>query len=236
MSRVNMGAHIRKRLHSYTGLSVSERFRQKRWHDLLRRFPDLGDMRVIDLGGTTWDWTEGYWRTVATATSKPFAPKEVLVVNLDESALRYPAPWTRTLAADVCDLPEDILTTGFDLVFSNSLIEHVGGHFRRMAMADAIQRLADHHWVQTPSRYFPIEPHWMFPCFQFLPASARAAISPRWPLSPPEMRGQSKGQALDEVLGIELVSMSEMRRLFPTSELHRERFVGWTKSIVAIRP
>ena len=235
MSNVDIGAHIRKRLHSYTGSSISERFREKRWMNLLRRFPDLGDIRVIDLGGTSWDWTEGYWRTVAKVTPKPFAPKEVLVVNLDESALRYPAPWISTVAGDVCDLPEDVLGTGFDLVFSNSLIEHVGGHFRRKAMADAIHRLADHHWVQTPSRYFPIEPHWMFPGFQFLPASARAGISPRWPLSPPDLRGQSKVQALEEVLGIELVGMSEMRRLFPDSELHRERFAGWTKSIVAIR-
>jgi hypothetical protein len=223
------------RLHSYTGASISEGFREKRWKSLLRRFPDLGDMRVIDLGGTSWDWTEGYWRTVAKVTAKPFTPKEVLVVNLDESALRYPAPWISTFAGDVCDLPEDVLTTGFDLVFSNSLIEHVGGHFQRKAMADAVHRLADHHWVQTPSRYFPIEPHWMFPGFQFLPASARAVISPRWPLSPPELRGQSKVQALDEVLGIELLGISEMRRLFPNSELHRERFAGWTKSVVAIR-
>ncbi len=40
-------------------------------------------------------------------------------------------------------------------------------------------------WVQTPYRYFPIEPHWIFPGFQFLPLSARTEISRRWPLGNP---------------------------------------------------
>lgn len=63
----------------------------------------------------------------------------------------------------------------FDLVYSNSVIEHVGGHARSCDFAGMVKTLARRHWgVQTPYRYFSIEPHWLFPGLQFLPQSARA--------------------------------------------------------------
>ena len=157
-----------------TGRSLSERVGLSDGQNFLRRFPGLPEMRVLDLGGTTWFWTVG-----------PVRPKSLLVVNLDEGCLSHDQhPWISTLRADACDLPPEVLEMPFDLVFSNSLIEHVGGHWRRQVLADTIARLSDHYWVQTPARSFPLEPHWIFPGFQFLPVAARAAISPRWPLSP----------------------------------------------------
>lgn len=225
-------ARLRERLYSYTGSSLSERFRRRRWAALAERFPELPAMRVIDLGGTTWDWTMGY----AGATGgRSAAPKEVLVVNLDDSALTNPSSWIRTLCADVCALPQDVLDAPFDLVYSNSLIEHVGGRWRRERMAEAIHGLAEHHWVQTPWRYFPVEPHWMFPCFQFLPAPARARISRRWPLTPSDLRGEDLDGALEGALSVELLTAAELRRLFPGSELRREKVAGVTKSLIAVR-
>lgn len=229
------GQRLRERLFSYTGSSLSEQKRASRWELLTRRFPDLGDMRVIDLGGTTWDWTMGLSRALEKLQLKATTPKEVLVVNLDEKALTNPADWTQTLTGDACALPPEILNTSFDLVFSNSLIEHVGGPWRRVAMADNVHRLADHHWVQTPYRYFPIEPHWMFPLFQFLPVVARARISRYWPLTPDGLRGNTIASELDAVLGIELIGEAELRRLFPSSEVIHEKFVGLTKSLIVTR-
>jgi hypothetical protein len=235
MSTHKAGQRLRGRLFSYTGSSLSERTRERRWELLTRRFPDLGDMRVIDLGGTTWDWTLGLSRALEKLQLKAATPKEVLVVNLDEGALTNPADWIQTLTGDACALPAEILGTNFDLVFSNSLIEHVGGHWRRVAMTENVHHLADHHWVQTPYRYFPVEPHWMFPFFQFLPIAARARISRHWPLTPDDLRGDSKDGALDAALGVELLSKVELRRLFPSSELIHERFVGLTKSLIVTR-
>jgi hypothetical protein len=123
----------------------------------------------------------------------------------------------------------------FDLVFSNSLVEHVGGPVRRQTLANTIAGLSDHYWVQTPARSFPLEPHWMFPGFQFLPVGARAAISRHWPLSPPNLRHRSRQEAIEDVLEVELLSTAEMSRLFPDAELWPERFLGMTKSIIAIR-
>lgn len=87
--------------------------------------------------------------------------------------------------------------------------------------------------MQTPYRYFPIEPHWFFPGFQFLPVRARREVAMRWPLHPG--RRDDPVAALDEVLDIELLSKTEMRRYFPGSELVVERFAGLPKSLVAVR-
>ena len=86
------------------------------------------------------------------------------------------------VSGDACRPPDRVRNESYDLVFSNSLIEHVGGFANRQLCADFIRSKADRHWVQTPYRYFPIEPHWLFPGFQFLPLNARVAITRRWKL------------------------------------------------------
>ena len=40
----------------------------------------------------------------------------------------------------------------FDLVFSNSVLEHLGGHGRRRQFADVVHESAPEWWVQTPYR------------------------------------------------------------------------------------
>jgi hypothetical protein len=174
---------------------------------------------VIDLGGTVRHWE-----------TSPVRPASVVVVNL--IAESSPADWISPVQGDACDLPAELMMGDkFDLVYSNSVIEHVGGHFRRLAFAENVRSLAPHHWVQTPYRYFPIEPHWLCPGLQFLPQRARAAAIRRWPLSPARPNQQ---QALRDVLEVELLSKTEMRFYFPASEIYPERFLGMTKSLTAI--
>ena len=183
---------------------------------LLERFPDIAEMRVLDLGGTP-----RYWATA------PVKPNKVTVVNLEGFD---PVDGVEAIVGDACDPPD--IRGDFDLVYSNSLIEHVGGYERRRRLAEIVKGVAQRHWVQTPYRYFPIEPHWLFPGFQFLPLRARAAITQWWPLG--HMRGGGQ-LALDRALSVELLSRTEMRYLFPDSTIVTERFVGLPKSIVAVR-
>ena len=128
-------------------------------------------MTVIDLGGTTKSWLRA-----------PIRPASVHVVNLDPPSPDVP-DWIRADQADACRLPAHISASSYDLVYSNSVIEHVGGHAQRVRFADAVRGLASRHWIQTPYRYFPVEPHWLFPGFQFLPLALRAEVARRWPLA-----------------------------------------------------
>jgi hypothetical protein len=121
----------------------------------------------------------------------------------------------------------------YDLVVSNSLLEHVGGHERRLRFSEAVHASAEKHWVQTPYRYFPIEPHWVFPGFQFLPTAAKKFTSRSWPLGHIQSNDES---AWADVAWVELVSITDMRGYFPTSNIWFERWAGAVKSIVALQP
>ena len=87
----------------------------------------------------------------------------------------------------------------------------------RARFADSVHALSDAHWVQTPYRYFPIEPHWLVPGLQFMPIAMRARVAHRWPLA--YTPGRSKAAVLSTVLWTDL----------------SERVAGLTKSLVAVR-
>jgi hypothetical protein len=199
--------------------SVAERMRLRRWELIKRHFPNLSEMKVLDLGGTPVWWHRA-----------PVRPHHVTIVNLeryDESA------WLTAIAGDACEADRLVFGQRFDLVFSNSLIEHVGGHKARSVLSSVIRSLAPRYLVQTPYRYFPIEPHWLFPGMQFLPTPMQWTIATRWPLG--HTRGWRDPQALNEVMSTELFGATEMRTYFPDGQLYWERFCGLRKSMIVIR-
>jgi hypothetical protein len=112
------------------------------------------------------------------------------------------------------------------------VIEHVGGFAQREAFARAVHALAPRHWVQTPYRYFPVEPHFLFPGFQFLPLTVRAGLLRRWPLV--HSRPDTRERALEIALWVELLSRTELRVLFPESKIIKERIGGVPKSLIAV--
>jgi hypothetical protein len=212
----------------YAPGSLASRARLRRWELLLGRFPRLAEMSVLDLGGDARHWT-----------AAPVRPRRLVLLNpeayaLDESV----AHGAEMVQGDACDPPPALAHEGFDLVYSNSVIEHVGGPWRRRAFAESVERLGPRHWIQTPYRYFPLEPHWLFPGLQFMPLAGRAVVDRVWPLRAnraPDPDADPKRAAVGYALAVELVSKTEMRYLFPASELVEERLAGLTKSLIAVR-
>jgi hypothetical protein len=205
--------------------SLGARARARRWEVFRKAFPDIENMAVLDLGGTAEAWRRA-----------PVTPKSVVVLNLTEPGTSDD-PAVTPVAGDACDargvLDAAGLGQSFDVVFSNSLLEHVGGHAKRLAVAAEVAALAPYHWVQTPNRHFPIEPHWLFPGMQFLPVRLRTKVAEKWPLS--HTPASSFEDARETVLWTELVSVSELRAYFPGSEIFKERMAGLTKSITAVK-
>jgi hypothetical protein len=201
--------------------SVGERLRLARWERFRRLFPGLADMSVVDLGGTADMWLRA-----------PVRARHVHLINLEPHPEDLP-DWITAENADVTDPAVAAGLGRHDLVFSNSTIEHVGGHSQRRRFAAAVEQLAPLHWVQTPYRYFPVEPHFVAPGFQFLPLAARARLIRHWPLT--HSRPGSYEEGMNAVIGIELLTRTEMRYLFPGARLLSERVLGVTKSLISVR-
>ncbi|MDA8035067.1 MAG: hypothetical protein M0T71_12995 [Actinomycetota bacterium] len=209
---------IREALTSSDPGSLSSALRRRRYARFLATFPGLGEMRVLDLGGRPGTWL-----------GRDVVPAAVVCVNLE--AHEAPPGPVVAVQGDACDAEAIGRLGRFDLVYSNSAIEHVGGHANRRRFADSVEVAADRFWIQTPNRYFPIEPHAVWPGFQFLPFGARRFVAARWPLSPLGTGGDLD----DEILAIDLLSASELRHYFPQATIWRERVAGLTKSLVALR-
>lgn len=194
------------------------RRRQSVFLEFMRNIPL--PCRILDLGGTTEFWTQVSW-------DLPGAEITVLnTLDIDPAG-----DVVRCVVGDARSMPE-FQDKEYDIVFSNSVIEHVGTYKDQESMAAEVQRVGRSYFIQTPNRSFPIEPHFYFPLFQFLTHSAQARLLTWFSLGMFNRR-RALFEAYDLVRSIRLLSEQEMRRLFPGCTVYRERLAGMTKSIVS---
>jgi hypothetical protein len=202
--------------------SLVNRLRDRRLQFFDARLRALGLQRVsvLDVGGYERFWAvRGYG-----------ARQDVDITLLNLHAEHTTAPNMRSVAGDACDMRQ-FRDGQFDVVFSNSVIEHLHTFERQQAMAREVLRVGRYHFVQTPNRYFPVEPHYLLPCFQFLPRAVQHAVLTRTALS---REGRLSSRDADAMLDeIRLLSRGEVARLFPGSRIYDERFMGLTKSFTA---
>jgi SAM-dependent methyltransferase len=201
-------------------------FRAKRMRGFLRAFPDAGKSRILDVGGTAeiWELTPG-------------AAGRIFLLNMPRAAADKESTAAEVIYGDGCRLP--FADSAFDIVFSNSVIEHVGDSEAQQRFAGEIRRTGRGYWVQTPNRYFPVEMHLLTPFVHLLPQSWGAFIVRRftvwqWIHRPSSDRKQFYIEHF--ISDIRLLSAADMRRLFPDAVILRERFLLFTKSLVAYRP
>lgn len=196
-----------------SGSATVQRWREQRY----RLFEELCSVRptdrIIDVGAG-WGAALERFNTVN--------PIVAVDLNLDTSQW-LGSPNVTALQADGTNLP--FADGEFDIGFSNSVIEHVPKRLQP-AFASEMGRVAGRYYVQTPNRWFPIEPHYQLPLFQFLPERARKALNRRFTLG-----WQAKGQWEE----ITLLGARDLQRLFPDAEIHREKVLGLTKSLIAVR-
>lgn len=198
-------------------------FRRRRMRRFEETFGITPAMRVLDVGGTAMNWE--------------YLSVRPRLTILNEARERPDADDVIWVAGDGCSLP--FRDGAFDIVFSNSVIEHVGGPERQRQFAREITRVGTAYWVQTPNRWFPVEPHLLTPFLHWLPPGLRAAIARRFTVwhcvtrPSPDRREFYIEHFLRDV---RLLGPAEVKRLFPAARLIRERFLGLTKSLVAAGP
>jgi hypothetical protein len=181
-------------------------------------------IRILDIGGT-----EGFW--ISRGWSER-ADLEITLANIAEPKSDLPGN-LRAIRGDATNLAE-LPDQSFDVVFSNSTIEHLGYWGAQRAMAAEVLRLAPRYWVQTPNFWFPIEPHFLTIGWHYLPPRVRGRLLQRRSYGH-RPRVTRPARALELVEEIRLVTAREMRLLFPDAELLRERVGPFTKSLVAHR-
>ena len=163
----------------------------------------------------------------------PVVPRPRDVVNLYEAG--EDCPGVTWIAGDALVADELLRGEELGLAFSNSLIEHVGGHGPRRRLAEAVVSLAPAYLVQTPYRYFPVEPNWMFPGsapLRVCPVVSRAALAGR-----PHLRGGRAGTRRTRSRRRSSYLPRRCREYYKDAEIVSKRqLAGVPKSMTAIKP
>lgn len=201
--------------------SFSVRSRRRRmafFNGLLASVPR--PLRILDVGGT-----EVFWETMGLAGASDV---EIVLLNVDRQEVRWPN--LKSLPGDARDLAAFRMGE-FDVVFSNSVIEHVGDFDMQKKMADEVRRVGRRYFIQTPNFYFPLEPHFLFPFFQFLPPAAKVFLIRHFNLGWYNKIPDAK-EAAELAVSIRLLTERELHSLFPGGRLFKEKFLGITKSFI----
>jgi hypothetical protein len=209
----------------HTANSFSNRMRGKRFELFEALTAGLDrPLRIIDIGGTTNFWVQRGWAGRDDV--------EITMVNLHAEDPRGHAN-LRGVIGDATNLAE-YADGEFDIAFSNSVIEHLFTRDAQDAMAREVKRVAKAYWVQTPNFWFPMEPHFLVPGWQYMPERLRVAILRRRQVG---HRGPARSaeEARSLVREVRLMRKREIKRLFPEATLYEERFYGLTKSFVVHR-
>ncbi len=198
------------------------KFRQKRFQLFLEMFKPDARTRILDVGGTVYDW----------AACGPLA-SQVTVVNIAQADL---PPKTHScfayVMADGCNLP--FRDQSFDIVYSNSVIEHLGSYEDQARFAREVLRVGRGVFVETPNRWFPVEPHFVTMFFHYLPKRLQRFFLPHFSFRAIFRSGDNVKPA-QLFSQLRLLSFKEVTLLFPGCMIYRERLFGLTKSLIAIR-
>ena len=211
--------------------SVEFGFRAKRFaviQGIIQQVLDeKGHCHVLDLGGSEKYWLIGEDFIKANRHRMHFT-----IINPEQQESRDPALFTFSIG----DATDPALFKGqtFDFVHSNSVIEHVGDLDAMRRFAENTRRLAKRYYMQTPNFWFPYEPHFRFPGFQWLPAPVRAWLMTKMKLGFFAKQASYK-DAKWHVDSIRLLTAGDVNRLFPDAKVTKERVYGLPKSIMAHR-
>jgi hypothetical protein len=203
--------------------SAFEHYRSRRMALFEKTFRITPTTRILDVGGSPEIWEYSSIRPRLTLLNLP-------------SALVASAGAVIQVAGDGRMLP--FRDRAFDIVFSNSVIEHVGGMDDQQRFAREISRVGMGYWVQTPNRRFPMELHLMLPFIHYLPKQLQRRIVKRFTVW--ELIVKPDGFAREAYVNhflneLRLLDAQTLQSLFPQAQILTERTLGLSKSLIAVR-
>jgi 2-polyprenyl-3-methyl-5-hydroxy-6-metoxy-1,4-benzoquinol methylase len=203
--------------------SLADRMRRRRFQLFREMVEPMGrPLRILDVGGT-----QMFWERMGFGGEEGV---EITLLNLRKQDVDRPG--FVALTGDARDLSQ-FADKQFDIAFSNSVIEHVGSWDDQQQMASEMLRVGQRVFLQTPNKCFPLEPHFLFPFFQFLPMRLRVWLVRHFSLGWYK-RIPDKQQAEKECRQIRLLRLGELKKLFPGARIEKEKYWGLGKSFVVI--
>ena len=196
--------------------AISLRSRQRKLRLFLDEMRPTGETTVLDVGADELAFGEGDGCGTLNFFEELYPwPDRITALGLHDGAGfrdRYPA--VRYVQGDACALPFG--DGEFEVVFSNAVIEHVGGRERQRRLVLEALRVGRRVFLTTPNRRFPVEVHTRLPFVHWLPdAVAHRAY---------DLVGKGFAKELD------LLSPGTLASLFPG----RVRVVNLGLTLVAI--
>ena len=151
--------------------------------------------------------------------------QRVIVANISDDALRpghmaASDSFSRVLG-DGCALPFG--ESSVDFVFSDNVIEHIADENRESFMNELRRVAARGFLITTPNYWFPFEPHYHMPLFQYLPGAARGRL----------LRHARFGFVDDARETIKLLSRRDLRRLAPEASVTGIGFTPYHETLLA---
>jgi len=188
----------------------------------MRLFTELfkisNDTTILDIGGTSFNW-----QYIST-------DPQLTIINLGFETHRVDN--IKYEAGDGTNLK--YADKQFDLVYSNSVIEHLFTLRNQKRFATEVQRTGKSYFIQTPAKEFFIEPHIIAPFIHWLPDGLYRRL-----IRYCSVRGlvtrQTKESIDNFVDEVRLLTFSEFKRLFHDADIFVERFMGMPKSYIAYR-
>ncbi|MFI5185137.1 MAG: class I SAM-dependent methyltransferase [Chitinophagales bacterium] len=193
------------------------------------------EQKIIDLGGGNG---------VHFASCFPYR-KNVTIADIDKKDLEYARKefGFNTMVLDESGIL-NIKDKDYDVVFCNSVIEHVTvdksamyqiktnkefseiSFNRQRVFANEIDRIGKKYFVQTPYKYFPVESHsWLPVIIVLLPRKAQIAV----------LKLFNKFWAKKTHPDWHLLTVKKMKKLFPNAKIIKEKSFGFTKSLIAYK-
>jgi hypothetical protein len=173
---------------------------------------------IADIGGTSL-----FWNLLNKGKNNNL---DIILVNLDANVIQN--------FKSICGRAENlkfIKDKSFEVCFSNSVIEHIPKFEDQQNMANDVLRIAKYYFIQTPAFIFPVEQHFLFPFFHWLPKFIRIKLVQKYNLG--WFNKQKEYPEAEKLVdSISILTKRKLRKLFPDCNIITERFIFIPKSYI----
>ena len=155
---------------------ISLRSRRRKFGLFMATMAPTSETRVLDIGVDDFAFGEVSANEGSCGTLNffeemyPWQSQLTAVGQHEGERFRSSYPEARYVRADALALPFG--DDSFDVVFSNAVVEHVGGEEEQRRFVAEALRVGRRAFITTPNRWFPIEVHTHLPLVHWLPDAA----------------------------------------------------------------